>query len=531
MPSDSLPWLTITEQPERQWVPRLDERPSVISQPLNLVGTGTAGFVTGEPFRATLIALRGLQNVRSHRYVLLQLPDGTIRGWPRESFVPLDQLYIADVEEKATAVALAGQIMTQPMEPERDVEYIDYDPVEDDLSFDLYETDHFAFHLGKQPTTEGEIAFQAAFLDEMWTTFEQVWSFYADDLNYPMPFADELRQPFDWPHEEPGWHKINVYLTYTGLPKHAEGWAEGARQISMSPLAMLEGSSVVPHEFAHVVQLYTNGFQNNPTVSAFWQTHANWCTHQLIPSFDAELPTYLDQMHQPINWSGFRYGSWMLLQHLAEDERFGRDFIRDLWLEGTRDEQGAALEDPFEVMIRLGAERGLFDGDLTQAFGDVIGAMAARMVTLDYTYQQTYLDVLEQKLGEPWLMRRGTPLKSLEEGWYLPLTKYMPGQWGINQVRLEPTADSVTVRLEQIDKHDASWRLALVAYDDTGNAAYSPVSSSNEVSLDVAGWPHLMLTVAAIPAVHKPLPFDFNLDKVKRYHYALQFDGARPYRG
>lgn len=530
MPSDALPWLTIDDQPERQWVPRLDQRADAMTQPVNLIGTGTIGHAVGEPFRATLLALRGLQNVRSHRYAILQLTDGTLRGWPIESFSPLDQLYLTDVEEKATAVAIASRIVLQEPEP-RTVEYIDYDPVEDDLDFDLYETEHFAYYIGKEPESEGEIAFQAAFLEDMWSMFEQVWSFFEHDLNYPMPFSDALRQPFDWPHVEQGWHKINVYLLYTGLPRHTEGWANAGRQISMSPLSMLEGSSVIPHEFAHVVQLYTNGFLTNPTVGYFWETHASWCTHQMIPAYDADLTTYLNQLYQPINWSGFRYGSWMLLQHLTEDPRFGPDFIRDMWLEVGKDEQFAATEDPMQVIMRMGRERGLFSDDATQALGDIIGEMAARMVTFDYVYQQTYLDSAEQKLVEPWLMRRGVPLKSLSGGMYMPLTKYMPGQWAINHIRLQPTADTVTVRLHRVDSHDVSWRLTLVAYDEQGQAIYSDVSADDQVSLEVAGWPHLVLAVAAIPGEHKPLPFEVNLEEVRRYHYALEFDGAQPYRG
>lgn len=517
MPSDARPWLTVAEQAPRQWSPQRAARPDVTAQPLNLIGTGSLGFATGDPFTATLIGFRGLQNVRSHQYALLQLPDGTVRGWPVQSFAAADQAHLAELEAKAHAVAVASQIMTTPDQPERTVEYIDYDPVADDAYFNLYETEHFAFYIGYDPTSEGEMAFSAAFLDEMMNMFEQVWAFFEDDLHYPMP------------HEELGWHKINVYLLHTGLPKHSDnGWANAARQMVLSPLAMLEGSSVIPHEFAHVVQLYSNGFQDNPSVGYFWETHASWATHQMIPAFDAELMTYMSQLQHPINWAGFRYGSWMLLQHLAEDSRFGSDFVRDLWIEGTLDEDsGAALEDPMQVIARLGVQRGLFDAD---GLGDLIGEMAARTVTFDYIYQQTYLDLAEQKLAEPWLTRRGVPLKAAGDGSYRPLDKYIPGQWGMNHVRLEPTSQDIAVYLSALDK-DVSWRMTLVAYDENGNAAYSAVSADGTVRLTVNDWPYVMLALAAIPAEHEPLPFETDIADVRRYPYALRFDGAQPWRG
>lgn len=522
-----IPWLTINNEAWRTWTPRLRTRPAMTDQPFDLIGSGEVGFATGTSFSGRLVGFRGLQNARSHRYALLRRRDGRVRGYPLASFVDADREYLRAVDERTTAAITQRRDTRQGPDTNRTVEFLIYDAAQNGELFDLYETEHFAFYVGKQPTGDGQIVAQPGFIDAVLHDFEQVWDFFEVDLRFPMPFSDAARQPFNL-SGPPAFHKINVYLTYTGLPQHETGWANAAREIAMNPLAMQEGSSLIPHEFTHVVQLYSNGFQNSPYVGYFWEVHANWCAHQFIPAFGADLTTYTTRMHQPLNWAGFRYASWMILQHLAEAPRVGQDFVRDLWLEVRRDPQTrAALEDPVQVIMRLGQERGILRGDATQAFGDLVAEMAARLVTFDYTFQQTYLDHIEQYTGENWLARNGTAVEAVptERDYYRPVSSEQPGQWGIHHLALQATGTTIRVGIRTMTP-DVSWRVCLVSHNATGDARYSEIVRDGPVSLAVNRGERVVLVVVAVPVAHQPLDFEVNDTAVQRYAYMFTVAGG-----
>ena len=109
---------------------------------------------------------------------------------------------------------------------------------------------------GLSKEDEGATAFTPDFMPRVLKYLDQTWCFYRDVLGFPMPWSDKEHQANDWKND-PVHHKVNVFLTHTGLAHHKSGWANGARGIQIHPNAFGDGSSVLPHEAGHVMQLYS----------------------------------------------------------------------------------------------------------------------------------------------------------------------------------------------------------------------------------------------------------------------------------
>ena len=118
---------------------------------------------------------------------------------------------------------------------------------------------------------------QPGFLARTQALFEAVWEFNAR-RGVAMPMQGAATK-----------HKINVYISGTGLPKHPDGFAFGGESILMHPNALGPGSSVVGHEFTHVLQFYSGGFRDSELVGWFWECHANWNSHQFNPGYAPAL--------------------------------------------------------------------------------------------------------------------------------------------------------------------------------------------------------------------------------------------------
>ena len=154
--------------------------------------------------------------------------------------------------------------------------------------------------------------------------------------------------------------KVNIYVTETGLPKHPHGWAYGGRDLVVDPGAMLEGSSVVPHEFGHVLQSHLGGFTGHQIVGWIWESHANWCAHQFIPSAPMTLEWWHARCHYELASTRHNYGSWLFLQTMREDPRFPADACFQFWVTSARaaDPQRGATEDVFTSLMRYCVEAG-----------------------------------------------------------------------------------------------------------------------------------------------------------------------------
>ena len=464
-------------------------------------------------FTASYVGRMGQQNERSKTYVILLLDDGRKRAFPLELFSPSDREHATARPEALLAPVPDQDYTLNPKE---------YDAQRDTV--ELATTAHFAFWWGKDVNAlekEAEKWKDPAFRAMNLRYFEEVWSFYRDRMRVPMPHAKDAVK-----------HKINVYVTGTGLKKHKSGFAFGSEAIIIHPGAMLEGSSVVAHEFTHVLQFYMGGFRDNDLVGFFWENHANWSAFQFIPDYPAALEVYADRAHYELNSSRHNYGSWPILQYLSERPGFTQAFPYAIWSRNKRSDRGASLEDPFQVIMRCAVEDGMFRGNGVEDFGTVVGEMAAHNVAWDYVNQYR----LEQVRGpqEPSTRNR-TLLHPLDDrpGWYAPWHTQAPRQYGYNLIDVIPDAGAKRLSVDLAglpeEGQHAAWRATLVAIDDAGRCRYSRQWRSGVGTLDLKpGDRQYVLAIAAAPTAYVPLGFRIGFGNKRRYVYEVNFTGCIP---
>jgi len=462
---------------------------------------------------AAYVGRMGQQNERSKTYVILMLDDGRRRAYPLELFSPIDRDHVATRPE-----------VWLPPVPDQD--YVlnpkDYDAKRD--AVELATTPHFAFWWGKDEKgfeKEAEKWKDPAFRAMNLRYFEEVWTFYRDRMRVPMPHAKDADK-----------RKINVYVTGTGLSKHKSGFAFGSEAIIIHPGAMLEGSSVIPHEFTHVLQFYLGGFRDNELVGFFWENHANWSSFQFIPDNPSALEVYADRAHYELNSSRHNYGSWPILQYLSERPGFSQAFPYTIWSRNQRSERGASLEDPFQVIMRCAVEDGMFRADGVDDFGTVVGEMAAHNAAWDYVNQYR----LEQVRGpQERSTRNRTLLHPLDDrpGWYAPWHTHAPRPYGYNLIDLmpDPAAKRLSVDLAGLAEtgQHAAWRATLVAIDDAGRCRYSRQWRNGIGTLDIRPEDRQhVLAIAATPTTYVPLGFRIGYGNKRRYVYDVHFTGCKP---
>ncbi|HEX3135016.1 MAG TPA: DUF6055 domain-containing protein, partial [Planctomycetota bacterium] len=302
--------------------------------------------------------------------------------------------------------------------------------------------------------------------------------------------------------------------------------------IVIHPGAMLEGSSVIPHEFTHVMQFYLGGFRDNDLVGFFWENHANWSAFQFIPDYPAALEVYADRAHYELNSSRHNYGSWPILQYLSERPGFTAAFPYAIWSRNRRNERGASLEDPFQVIMRCAVEDGQFHGDGVDDFGTVVGEMAAHNAAWDYVTQYRLEQVRGPHQASTW---NRTLLQPVDDrpGWYAPWHTHAPRQYGYNLIDLVPDsgAKRLSVQLAGVPEEGqhSAWRATLVAIDDTGRCRYSRQWRSGTGTLDVRPSDRqFVLAIAGAPGAYLPLGFRIGFGTKRHFDYEVACTGCTP---
>lgn len=402
-----------------------------------------------------------------------------------------------------------------------------YNPEKDKGSFKYVTTPHFIFFYGNDKNGSGKALFEEpGFLERNQRYFEQLWNFYETEMGVKMPYSNSSKKC-----------KIPVYITGTGLPQHKEGWAFGAHDLVLHPGAMGDGSSVVPHEFTHCMQFHLGGFRNSPYVGWFWETHANWSSHQWHPGYPPVLEGYAERAHYELNSSRMNYGSWPFLQYLAEHPFFGPSFCYEIWEKNRKNEKDESIEDPFQTIMRLGKEKGIFHNEVKD-FGDIIGELAGHMANWDfvhkYFYQRTMINHQRNisQAGRWRVLLQPVPDRPM---WYRPIYSHSPRQYGINIIDLirNPSAEEVEVRFEGIgdEVEGSDWRVTLVAIDDKGECRYSPMLRGSKGTIKMRLKPNeqrLALAIAATPSFYKPMQFRPGYNMKRRHPYEVFFKGCYP---
>ncbi len=462
----------------------------------------------------------------SEAVLVLIRDDFKMRSYPLRIFSKEDQAYARRKEEERKAKL--------PRKPtaEYDIcwdEYA-YNPERDKGVFNYETKPHFIFFYGNDKTGSGRALFEEpGFMERNKRYFEMLWDFYENELGVTMPYAKSDRKC-----------KIPVYITGTGLPKHKEGWAFGAKDIVLHPNAMGEGSSVIPHEFTHNIQFHLGGFRNSPYVGWFWENHANWSAHQWHPAYPAALEVYADRAHYELSSTRMNYGSWVFLQFFAEHPFFGHSFCYRIWEENRKNERDESIEDPFQTIMRFAVAMELFKGDGLRDFGDIIGETAARMVAWDFTHQYFYQRaMLRHQINNRAAGRFRVVLQPVPDrpGWFKPIYSHAPRQFGINIIDLirDPKFEDVEVRFEGIvdEVEGSDWRVTLLTIEENGEPRYSPMLRGSEGTIKMKLKPteeQLALAIAATPKIYKPMEFRPGYNMKRRHLYEVSFKGCYPER-
>jgi carbonic anhydrase/acetyltransferase-like protein (isoleucine patch superfamily) len=442
--------------------------------------------------------------------------DFRIRSYPAKLLAAEDRK-LADAMEAKRRAAMAAAAAKKPYK----ANYTPYHPDKDKAVANFSESEHFTFYHGNE---RDEVAMKGFadpnFIERQKSWFEKTWT-QLGELKAPLPMAND-----------PAPKKINIYITGTGLPHHKEGFAYGGESVMIHPAALGAGSSVVIHEFTHSLQFYAGGYRDSPYVGWFWECHANWSSHQYMPAYAPVLAHYVNRAHYELSSTRHNYGSWPFLQVLAEHPKFGSGFPYEIWSESLRDAKGAATEDPFQTIMRVGAKRGIWKDGIS-GFGDLVGELAARMVAWDFqnefVYQRDMRNAVRHSQGTPSTRTVLEPVAD-RAGWHKPIFSHAPRQYGINIIELEPTAGKVEVDFSGvIDETEGSdWRLTLVAYQPHGVPRYSATVRSGKLSMDVRAGEKIALAIAATPTKYTPQEFRPGYNRKPRFPYEVSFTGAKP---
>ncbi len=468
----------------------------------------------------SLIEVKGFNAEFAEAVATIRLADGRVRGIPYKALDTTGKARV-DAWLKANPGPKPSRSSNHVFKPGP------YDPVKDAPSVKFKQTDHFCIHYGNKPGDDIKNLFaNDEFINRNAQYLETIREFFRKD-GAPMP-GSQFNPP----------QKLNVYITGTGLKQHLDGFAFAAAEIVMHPSAMADGSTVVPHEFGHCIQLAAGGFRNSDLVGWFWECHANWCSQRYLPHEQPDIDGYAERAHYELNSSRMNYGSWPFLEVLANDPKLGPQFCYEIWTKNRKDSQDRSIEDPLETIVRVAKEKGAFPKGWSD-FGDRIGTLAARMAGLDFEHQfsmERTIRGMEERVQGINRSRTGVDavpdMDGKPTGWFAPWFSQAPRQFGYNLVDLEaqPNAKTVTVEFRpETDVPSADWRVTLVAIDSMGKSRYSETVRKGNVSLDRKPEDkRYVLAVAATPTTYIADKFRPGFGKKTRYPYAIRPLGAVP---
>ncbi len=490
------------------------------SQP-NAHTVANPGVATGSPFDARLIWSYGEDTPFSKQTAEFELAGGCRRTWQVDSFSPEDVAYI---NAQVAAFPLPQDSKTYRTVPDAAIT----PAMIASGAIIEYDTQHFALWYGTN-TSAFSYTYEAgrgtpwpAFVASAGEWMEKIWHWNNGILQAPMPFANS---------SDPA--RVNVFICGTGLPFVSGGdltdcGASAAQSAWMSAVYLQYGSTTMMHEFTHNLQFFTGGFQND-TAGPFWETHADWNSSTLSPSFDNGMEYYLDNLEQGFTWPNSRYGSFPFLMHLYEGDST-RALLWSIWLNNLRASDGSGLEDPVPALVRLGTLSGAYSNGLA-SFGDDMGRYAARLATGDFLNQQLMLDVFS---ADTTTTRFVGLVPMSGPGTYSSPAQRPLFQYGIHLIPLTPSvsADKITMTLKGgTSLHGASWRFTLASVDVDRNPLYAAIqkvdgTAQASTAINVAAGSSYFLVVTATPTEYQSLAATNVVPN--QYPYAVLISGATP---
>ena len=353
-----------------------------------------------------------------------------------------------------------------------------------DTSVNRMESEHFQIIWGNEDTT-GTV--NEEFVRGNLENLEMIRSFYIDvlgmkDIGTSMTGSSSVK------------YKTNLYISNTGLGDVVEDdWAYmsvdagGFGYMCLMPGAMRvdEPSWVIPHELAHVFTYHQGGVVQE----GWYEATANWFRDQYLgstyyrygnnvygPTSDFFQPYIMNsQYYFPHlkNW----YDAWPILLYISENpdqvDGLGMECMHKL-LENTQEDDTifTTIERCSGVSIK-----------------EILGGMTRRLVTMDFSRQEYYLNYLNELLQDSDNYNKiyTTPVKS---GSYYAVTGEAPMQGGYNIIPLsvDLTKNQIEVTLESTSTaKGADFRASIVTKNGKNETNYSDMISTGTTSIKLKG--------------------------------------------
>ena len=425
------------------------------------------------------------------------------------------------------AVTTAAMLRMLPAEALAAEEYLVRDKWGYCQSAHYMESEHFVIFYGNSDTT-GLVNEQ--FLRRNLADYEKLWKCYGEflgmtDMNVDINGKSKQK------------YKTNVYLTNTGLPEYATGWAfmsseDGYGIEIISPEAMQDDLTIA-HEFGHVVTMQQKAWVDQSITGAWWEPLANWFREMYLLSdeYTGDVKTcwfepYLRNLSMAYPHGRDYYEVWPFLVYLETNPDnlpgLGQFAVKRIISEAKVNEY------PFDTITRL------FGTDVQTVFGH----FAKRMATFDFGAKEAYQAEFRKKIQESpyfWNLVYTVPAAN-STGWLQSPEWESPMQGGINLIPLTVSGDQITAELRGIsDDANAAWQACIVTVDANGREHYSDLfGSGGSAAVSAAGVTQAYLTVSAMPktlyrvdAFHKEADSTYqNGDERRRYPYEIRLSGA-----
>lgn len=370
---------------------------------------------------------------------------------------------------------------------------------------------------------------------------ETIWDFYTGKVGFPVP------------PPEPDSHRYKVDVCLSD-----KGWATGCGTGVRHPVMWLnyrafKDTHALAHEFAHCMQFTSQGMRDSQFVGWFWESHAEWMTHQMYPQQVGCSDQLVNAPHLYYGSTRDRYGNWQFWEHIKDT--FGYSAINRIWTDSRKsDDPKRSEESPLGVLCRN------MNWSVEQ-LNDQFGYWAMRNVTWDYTngavYRAQYAghdDPSPYTRHRASLLNRCDPRRNL---FAIP-DYHAPQRFGYNHVRLQVDSRNASRRLlvrfqgiaqkvsgvesfsqrfenepKEVPSPDSGWRWGLVAVRANGTPRYSQLQRGVSGQLSWQADPtdrELWLVVVATPTKYHMISWDQMYYTIYRYPWMVEIQGGYPER-
>lgn len=366
-------------------------------------------------------------------------------------------------------------------------------------------------------------------------TLERIRDFYLGKVGFIPPYQGEKEK-----------YKICINIS-------DQGWATGSGTGRNNPAMWLhydafKHAPILAHEFAHCLQFGAMGMRDSKHVGWFWESHAEWMTHQMFPDNAGVSFQLVDAPHLYYGSTRNRYGNWQFWEFIKD--LHGYPVINDMWSKSAKPgDPRQAKEDPLAVLTRNMQWK-------LDELNDHFGRWVMQNATWDYkngaVLRKAYGSYDDRSGSRRNRVSILDPINPTKGRYRIP-DYWAPQRYGYNLVRLLPQKGSRTLQIsfrgmeqktpavekfgnyenepQEVTMPGSDWRWGVIAVEADGKPRYSPLQRGAAATLayPLSGREQeIWLAVCATPKVYQPIMWDQMYYTIYRYPWAVEITGATP---